>query len=150
MAQAEPAAGVWELACKPIAGEARLGCLASTAVLSPITGEQLLRVEVIPAGILGNANAVLRLKLPHGIALNANIGVQIDYGDLVKVPLVSSTAEGLTAMQQIGGDVVANLREGTGMVVTVVTLDGDTLGNSVSLVGLTLVLDAVARMDGAD
>lgn len=144
--RAEPAAGVWELSCKPVAAEVRLGCVASTAVLSPQSGAQVLGVEVIPAGTLGNANAVLRLKLPHGIALNANIGVQIDGGDLIKVPLVSSTSDGVTAMQQIGGDIVARLREGTGMAVTVVTLEGETLTNSVSLVGLTLVLDAMARI----
>ena len=149
MSLAEPAAGAWELSCKPVAAEARLGCVASTAVLSPQSGAQVLGVEVIPAGTLGNANAVLRLKLPHGIALNANIGVQIDGGTLIKVPLVSSTSDGVTAMQQIGADIVASLREGTGMAVTVVTLDGDTLTNSVSLVGLTLVLDAMARIGAA-
>ena len=150
MSLAEPAAGAWELSCKPVAAEARLGCVASTAVLSPQSGAQVLGVEVIPAGTLGNANAVLRLKLPHGIALNANIGVQIDEGTLIKVPLVSSTSDGVTAMQQIGADIVASLREGTGMAVTVVTLDGDTLTNSVSLVGLTLVLDAMARIGAAE
>ena len=150
MSLAEPAAGAWELSCKPVAAEARLGCVASTAVLSPQSGAQVLGVEVIPAGTLGNANAVLRLKLPHGIALNANIGVQIDGGTLIKVPLVSSTSDGVTAMQQIGADIVASLREGTGMAVTVVTLDGDTLTNSVSLVGLTLVLDAMARIGAAE
>ena len=150
MALAEPVAGAWELACKPVAGEARLGCVASTSVLRPTTGEQVLRVEVIPAGTMGNANAVLRLKLPHGIALNANIGVKIDQGELIKVPLVSSSAEGLTAMQEIGADIVAKLREGAALAITVVTLDGDTLTNSVSLVGLTLVLDAEARINAAN
>lgn len=148
--QAEPVAGVWDLACKPVPDATRLACVVSTAVLSPQTGAQVLGVEVIPAGTLGNANAVLRLKLPHGVALNANIGVQIDGGELIKVPLVSSTSDGLTATQQIGGDIVAKLREGTALAVTVVTLDGDTLTNSVSLAGLTLVLDAVARIDAAE
>ncbi len=150
MSRAETVAGVWELTCKPVAGEARLGCVASTSVLSPKSGAQVLGVEVIPAGTLGNANAVLRLELPHGIALNANIGVQIDDGDLIRVPLTSSTSDGVTAMQQIGEDIIASLREGTGMAVTVVTLEGDTLTNSVSLVGLTLVLDAMARMNAPD
>ena len=146
VSHAEPVAGGWELACKPVAGEARLGCVASTSVVSPNTGELLLRVEVIPAGTLGNDNAVLRLKLPHGVALNASIGVKIDQGELIKVPLASSNAEGLTAVQQIGGDIVEELRAGTGMAVTVGTLDGKTLTNSVSLVGLSLVLDAETRI----
>lgn len=146
MAFAEPVAGVWDLACKPVAGEAQLGCVASTAVVSAKTGEQLLRVEVIPAGTLGNANAALRLRLPHGIALNASVGVQIDGGELFKIPLKSSSVEGLLAYQFIGSDLVEAMRSGQSMAVTVVTLDGETLTNAASLAGLTLVLDSAARM----
>jgi invasion protein IalB len=147
--QAEPA-GVWDLACKTVADAPRLGCVASTSITSQSTGQRVLRVELIPAGTLGNANAVLRVLLPHGIALNADVGVQIDGGLSFKAPLLSSSAEGLIAVQQIGADVVASLKAGSIMEVTVINLAGDTLKNTVSLVGLTLVLDAVARIDAAD
>lgn len=143
-------AGVWELACKTVAEVPRLGCVASTSVTSPTSGERLLRVELIPAGTLGNANAVLRVLLPHGIALNANVGVQIDGGISFKVPLVSSSAEGLIAVQQIGADVVAAMQAGSVMEVSVMNFAGDTLKNSVSLVGVTLMLDSVARLNRSE
>lgn len=110
------------------------------------TGQTVLRVELVPASTLGNENAVLRLHLPHGIALNANIGVRVDGGELFKIPLMSSTPEGLLAYQFIGADVVAAMKRGASMAVTVVNSEGETLTNSVSLVGLTLVLDSVERL----
>lgn len=139
-------AGTWELACKPVEREPRLGCVASTEVVAEGSGKTVLRVELVPAATLGNENAVLRLHLPHGIALNANIGVTIDGGALFRIPLMSSSPEGLLAYQFIGADVVAALKGGSAMAVTVVNSKGETLTNAVSLVGLTLVLDSVALL----
>ena len=139
-------AGAWELACKPVDSGSKLGCIVSTVVVARETGKTVLRVELVPASTLGNEDAVLRLHLPHGIALNANIGVRVDGGELFKIPLMSSTPEGLLAYQFIGADVVAAMKSGALMAVTVVNTKGETLTNSVSLVGLTLVLDSVERL----
>ena len=142
-------AGVWEVECQPIAEANRMGCLARSMVVSSSTGTSTLRVEVIPQGALGNANAVLRLFLPHGVALNANLGVQIDGGEVYKVPLMTSDRDGVTAFQFIGADVVDRLRKGAALSVTAVTPEGNTVRNSVSLVGLTLALDSIARLEDA-
>lgn len=143
---AQSSDGVWELDCKPIGGEARMGCVARTTLMSRSTGGVALRVDVVPAGALGNSDAVLRVFLPHGVALNANLGVQIDGGDVYKVPLMTSDRDGVTAFQFIGADVVKRLRSGNVLQVTAVTPQGDTATNSVSLVGLTLALDSAGRL----
>ncbi|MDM7930878.1 invasion associated locus B family protein [Tabrizicola sp.] len=143
---AQSAAAVWELDCKPISGEARMGCVARTTLISRGAGGTALRIDVVPAGALGNADAVLRVFLPHGVALNANLGVQIDGGEVYKIPLMTSDRDGVTAIQFIGADVVKKLRNGNALQVTAVTPQGDTAANSVSLVGLTLALDSASRL----
>lgn len=137
---------VWEIACRPDAETRRLGCVLSQTLIVPETGGRILRVDVIPAVEASREPTVMRLLFPHGLRLDAVVGLRIDDGQLFRVPLTRSAPEGVYAIHPLGRDVVEGLRRGRILTISAIAEDGKVLTLPVSLFGFTAALDAIGQI----
>ena len=138
---------VWEVACRPEPGAPRdLGCAISKTLIVPETGRRMLKIDLLPAADPQTEATTLRLLFPHGLRLDAVVGLQIDDGRLYKLPLTRSAPEGVYAVHPLGRDVVASLRRGRELKISAVTEAGQVLTLPVSLYGFSAALDAIAQI----
>jgi invasion protein IalB len=139
---------VWETFCRPEDGGRRLGCVLTQTLMVPETRGRLLRVDIRPAAGPGQ-NSTIQLLFPHGLRLDAVLGLRVDQGKLFKVPLTRSAAEGVYAIHNIGADTLAAMSRGRVLNVSALTETGQVMDLPLSLYGFSAALQAVELVQAA-
>ena len=114
----------------------------------PGDNDTLLRVEIIPQRAAGNADAVMRIRFPHGVALNSLIGIQVDSGQLFKFPLQISDSSGVYATWPIGSDFIDSMRAGRKVDISFILSTGQLATVSLSLFGFSAANDMFSKIQG--
>ena len=137
----------WDVSCKPVPGTVRLACLISQDFPLP-DGGMGVRVQIAPPAVSGGSDPLLRLRMPHGVRLDAMIGLRIDDGELFRIPLRMSDAAGVYANQAIGKGALESMIRGRSMTLNIVMADGTLAQVPLSLFGFTKAYRASETLSG--
>jgi len=133
----------WEVSCRPDADGKRMACVMTQVLTIAQTNDFLMRVEIVPPGVNGNANAGIRLTLPHGVLIPPGITIRVDDGQTFRVPFQLSDSAGLYTTQPLGADIIKAMKAGQMLTVGLVLADGSKREIPASLAGFTLAYDKI-------
>lgn len=141
---AEPKAA-WDVSCKPDIAGTRMACVMSQTLTLADTSRRLLRVEIVPPKTIGNDNALIKLSLPHGTLLQPGAEIRVDGGQTFRVPFQVSDADGIYTTQPLGNDLIASMKGGSKLFVSVMFSDGKKREIPASLAGFSLAYSKIAE-----
>ncbi|PWV98363.1 invasion protein IalB [Hoeflea marina] len=141
-----PDAFVWDVDCRPVDAGKRLGCVLRQQLVVQGGSQVLLDAEIVPKGSLDNPDSVIKLHFPHGLALNAVIGLRIDNGEVFKLPLQRSDENGLYTTMAIGEKVLGLMQNGRAAQISFVLTSGKLVTLDLSLFGFTAAYNAILTL----
>lgn len=127
--QAQFVSGNWTLGCQPDSTNKQMMCELSKAITNVGSQQLLARIS-----IGGNPQQML-LQLPHGLALNTGIRLQIDDEKPRQVELHTSNHKGLFAKTMMSAALSKEMSKGKDMKVIVSAINGGEIIIPVSLEG---------------
>jgi len=135
--QAAPAAEklppAWTVSCSSTGADAALVCNLSQIIVVKDSGQRVLTVTVGTEG----GKMMLKLGLPHGLALQKGVDVWIDQGARQNHPIVTADQKGSYALIPLEEGMIGALKQGTDLNVSVTAYAGNALVIGVSLKGFT-------------
>ena len=126
-------AWVVNCAAPPNGGPSRCTMLQNLAIKSGEQQNRLLTVLIQQQA--GSADYVLLLSLPHGLFLPAGAQIQVDEGKPEKIVIQTSDATGSYAGTKLTPELLASLRGGQSLKVSILSADQKGITIPVTLAG---------------
>lgn len=146
--EAAPAAppAAWTLECASSnAASGPLNCQIAQRFLQQGSGAVVMVVTIERMAMDGQMT--MRLLLPHGLYLPAGVSYQIDAGAQAMAPITSSSQAGALATVALSPELLAALKSGTTLTVSMETASRNALGIPVSLAGFTAAVDRLTSIN---
>jgi invasion protein IalB len=132
-ASGDQRAWVVNCAAPPNGGPSRCTMLQNLAIKSGEQQNRLLTVLIQQQA--GSADYVLLLSLPHGLFLPAGAQIQVDEGKPEKIVIQTSDATGSYAGTKLTPELLASLRGGQSLKVSILSADQKGITIPVTLAG---------------
>lgn len=136
----------WGMECITSGNGAAFVCASRYTRELADSDERLVELQVVPPGSSGIADPLVRLSLPHGIRLDARVGLRVDRGEQFLLPLQRSDARGLYTTLPLGADVLRAMKAGGTLTVSLALVEGAVLPVEIPLVGFARAYDAALRV----
>ena len=136
----------WAISCSSIGPSAKLRCKMTQQVFLKKTRQRILAVTISKPAKKGEKAAML-FSLPHGLYLPNGIQLRIDESPPRTYPIQASNADGVYAAAMIDNQLLANLKSGSRLVVSLVTSNKKTLNIPVELTGFMAAYERTMSLE---
>lgn len=120
-AATEAPKGAWPVTCRSREGQEKLACSMSQVIATKKTGQRVIAVTALRDK---KGEAILRLNLPHGLMLPKGVAVAVDAAEAKKYPILTADKNGSYAFIKLDDKMIAALKAGTALSITVDRFSG--------------------------
>lgn len=131
----------WTISCAGQGASGGLVCSMSQGLIAKNTGQRVLGVTIARDPASGAYSA--RLSLPHGLLLPEGVQIWIDEGARARHPITTADQHGSYAAVPLDQAMIAAMKKGTILNVSVKSASGDEVIFQLSLNGFTAALAKV-------
>jgi invasion protein IalB len=111
----------WPVTCRSREGQEKLTCSMSQVIATKKTGQRVIAVTALRDK---KGEALLRLNLPHGLLLPKGVSISIDAGEPKKYAILTADKNGSYAFIKLDDKIIAALKGGKELNITVVRFSG--------------------------
>ena len=111
----------WPVTCRSRDGQAKLACSMSQVIATKKTGQRVIAVTAMRDK---KGEALLRLNLPHGLLLPKGVTMAVDAAEPQKYAILTADKNGSYAFIKLDDKMIAALKRGKELSITVVRFSG--------------------------
>ena len=125
----------WTVTCRPGAKFKKMVCELSNAI-TDVKSKQLL----VRAVIQGQPRQLV-MQLPHGLALNSGVFIQVDDGPALRTDTATSAQKGVFTRTSLSASLLAAMKKGKQIKISVSAMNGKKIIILIGLNGFSVAFD---------